>query len=140
VRAAGCAVLVTPEAGFAQLDRWQRLLTGTSTTKSPADWPRQLAEFTRRNRGRRTALEVDDPAIGAQTQEIGYALLGVSYDPRDSRVELMLGLPLASAPHLTRGIGNVDSVAVVTSPTGQDVGLRISHGEGQTLLTFPSGR
>ena len=33
----------------------------------------------------------------------------------------------------------VDSVAVLTSPTGKDVGLRISHGEGQTLLTFPSG-
>jgi nucleotide-binding universal stress UspA family protein len=139
VRAASCAVLVTPETGFAQLDRWQRLLTGTSATASPADWPRQLEEFTRRNRGRRTALEVDDPSIGAQTQEIGYALLGASYDPRDSRVELMLGLPLASAPHLTRGIGKVDSVAVLTSPTGKDVGLRISHGEGQTLLTFPSG-
>lgn len=139
VRAASCAVLVTPEAGFAQLDRWQRLLTGTSVSSAPSDWPRQLAEFTERNRNRRTALEVDDPSIGAQTQEIGYALLGASYDPHDARAELMLGVPLANAPHLTRSIGNVDSVAVLTSPTGADVGLRISHGEGQTLLTFPSG-
>jgi nucleotide-binding universal stress UspA family protein len=139
VRAASCAVLVTPEADFAQLDRWQRVLTGTSSTSSPADWPRQLEEFTRRNHGRRTALEVDDPLLGAQTQETGYALLGASYDPRDSRAELMLGLPLASAPHLTRNIGKVDSIAVLSSPTGKDLGLRISHGEGQTLLTFPAG-
>ena len=139
VRAASCAVLVTPEAGFAQLDRWQRLLTGTSASSAPSDWPRQLAEFSERNRNRRTALEVDDPSIGAQTQEIGYALLGASYDPHDARAELMLGVPLANAPHLTRSIGNVDSVAVLTSPTGADVGLRISHGEGQTLLTFPGG-
>jgi nucleotide-binding universal stress UspA family protein len=137
VRAANCAVLVSPEADFAQLDRWQRVLTGTSASASPGDWPRQLAEFTRRNRGRRTALEVDDPSIGAQTQEIGYALLGASYDPNDARAELMLGLPLANSPHLTRSIGGVDSIAVLTSPTGADLGLRISHGEGQTLLTFP---
>lgn len=139
IRAASCAVLVTPEADFAQLDRWQRLLTGSSASSSPADWPRQLAEFTRRNRNRRTALEVDDPSIGAQTQEIGYALIGASYDPHDARAELMLGVPLASAPHLTRSIGHVDSITVLTAPTGADVGLRISHGKGQTLLTFPSG-
>lgn len=139
IRGASCAVLVTPEAGFAQLDRLQRLLTGTSESRSSADWPRQLAEFTRRNRGRRTALEIDDPSIGAQTQEIGYALLGATYDSRDSRVELMLGLPRAGTPHLTRSIGNVDSIAVLTSPSGLDVGLRISYGKGQTLLTFPGG-
>jgi nucleotide-binding universal stress UspA family protein len=139
VRAASCAVLVTPEADFAELDRWQRVLTGTSESASAADWPRQLEEFSQRNRDRRTALEVDDPSIGAQTQEVGYALLGATYDPHDSRAELMLGLPRASSPHLTRSIGNVDSIAVLTAPTGADVGLRISHGEGQTLLTFPGG-
>jgi nucleotide-binding universal stress UspA family protein len=137
VRSASCAVLVTPESDFAQLDRWQRVLTGTSMSTSPADWPQQLAEFTRRNGGRRTSLEVDDPAIGAQTQEIGYALLGVTYDPHDARVELMFGLPHATSPHLTRGIGMVDSIAVLTAPTGEDLGLRIAHGDGQTLLTFP---
>ena len=137
VRGASCAVLVTPEPGFAQLDRWQRVLTGTSSTTSPADGPRQLADFTRRNAGRRTALEVDDPAIGAQTQEIGYALLGATYDPRDALVELMFGLPHAASPHLTRGIGKVDSIAVLSTSTGEDLGLRIAHGEGQTLLTFP---
>ena len=138
VRAASCAVLVTPEAGFAQLDRWQRVLDGTSTSGSPADWPQQLSEFTRRNRGRLTSLEVDDPSIGAQTQETGYALVGASYDSHDARVELMFGLPRADAPHLTRSIAHVDSVAVQSAPTGEDLGLRIAHGEGQTILTFQS--
>ena len=138
VRAASCAVLVTPEAGFAQLDRWRRVLHGTSTSGSPADWPQQLSEFTRRNRGRLTSLEVDDPSIGAQTQETGYALVGASYDSHDARVELMFGLPRADAPHLTRSIAHVDSVAVQSAPTGEDLGLRIAHGEGQTILTFQS--
>lgn len=136
VRGASCAVLVTPEPGFAQLERWQRLLTGTSMSVSPSEWPRQLADFTVRNRGRRTSLEVDDPSIGAQTQEVGYALLGATYDPRDERVELMFGLPHATSPHLTRSIGEVESIAVLSAPSGEDLGLRIAHGAGQTLVTF----
>jgi hypothetical protein len=83
-------------------------------------------------------LEVDDPSIGAQTQKTGYALVGASYDSHDARVEPMFGLPRGDAPHLTRSIAHVDSVAVQSAPTGEDLGLRITHGEGQTILTFQS--
>jgi nucleotide-binding universal stress UspA family protein len=136
LRGASCAVLVTPEPGFAELDAIQRRLTGTSETTAHEDWPRQLAEFAERNRGRRTVLEVDDPEIGAQTQETGYALVGATYDPRDARVELMLGSPEGGTPHLTRGITHVDAVAVSSGADGKDLGLRIKHGDGQTILTF----
>jgi nucleotide-binding universal stress UspA family protein len=136
IRGATCAVLVTPEPTFADVDRFQRLLIGTSASRSSDEWQQQLESFTRRNQGRCTSLEVDDPAIGAQTQETGYALTGASCDPHTARVELMLGRLGAGAPHLTRSISDVDSVDVLTDLTGYDTGLRIKHGRGQTLLTF----
>jgi len=134
VRGATCSVLVTPEPSVVQLDRMQQALTGTSEIRSPDRWAEQLTAFARRNDGRRTTLEVDDPAIGAQTQETGYALMGASYDRHDGCVELMLGVPRARTPHLTRNIADVDAIAVLSDATGQDLGLRIHHGDGQTLL------
>lgn len=136
LRSAKCSLLVVPEPPFAEVDRLQRLLTGTSEARTPVQWRVQLDEFTRRNRGRRTTIEVDDPALGAQSQESGYALLGATYDPHDRRVELMLGDARGGTQHLTRGIADVQSVAVVCDAAGMDLGLRVAHGSGQTLLTF----
>jgi nucleotide-binding universal stress UspA family protein len=139
LRGASCAVLVTPEPTFAQLDPIQRRLSGTTDSHRREEWKIQLADFARRNHGRRTTLEVDDPDIGAQTQESGYTLMGTTYDPHDRRVELMLGAPNDGASHLTRALDHVDAVAVFTDVAGHDLGLRIKHGAGQTLLTFPPG-
>jgi nucleotide-binding universal stress UspA family protein len=139
LRGATCSVLVTPEPNHADRDRIRRALVGTSESRKPHDWSEQLDGFTRRNTGRRTKLEVDDPTIGAQTQETGYPFVGASYDPHDRRVELMLGEPHAGRMHLSRSIGGVDSVAILTEPSGRDGGLRIGHGSGQTLLTFVGG-
>ena len=136
LRGASCSVLITPEPSFADVDRLQRLLSGTSESRKADEWVVQLDEFTRRNRGRRTTLEVDDPDLGAQAQESGYRLLGATYDPRDRRVELMLGGPGGVTQHLTREIPNVESVAIAADARGSDLGLRIRHGKGQTLLTL----
>ena len=38
--------------------------------------------------------------------------------------------------HLTRSTGDVDEINTLTNDRGRDVALRISHGAGQTLLTF----
>jgi nucleotide-binding universal stress UspA family protein len=136
VRGATCSVLVTPEPTGAEFDRLQREIAGTSSRQTPEDWSRTLARFVKRNEGRRTKLEVDDPAIGIQTQETGYALMGATYDRHDCRVELMLGVPRAAAPHLTHTISGVDFLSLLADATGQDLGLCIKHGEGQTLLTL----
>jgi nucleotide-binding universal stress UspA family protein len=136
VRAAACALLIVPEPTFADLDRMRRRLTGTSESDDPARWPEQLDAFTRRNAGRRADLEVDDPELGAQSQERGYAFIGASYDPHDRRVELMLGGSTAGAAHLGRGITSADGIAVLCDPQGRDIVLCIRHGQGQTLLLF----
>jgi nucleotide-binding universal stress UspA family protein len=136
VRGAHCSVLVVPEPSYPALERMQRQLTGTTSTKDPAHWQQALADFTHRNAGRRCELEVDDPDIGAQRQESGYAFLGASYDPHDCRVELMIGGSHAGASHLSRGVSEVQSVAVLCDRDGHDLGLCLRHGNGQTLLRF----
>lgn len=136
VRGARCSVLVVPEASFVALDEMQRRLTGTTRSKDPARWQEVLRAFSRRNAGRRCEVEVDDPDIGAQRQETGYAFLGASYDPHDGRVELMIGGSHAGATHLSRGVSAVQSVAVLSDGDERDLGLCLRHGKGQTLLGF----
>ena len=130
------SVLIAPAPTFAELDHFRRLITGTSASGTPEEWAVQLDAFTRRNRGRRAVVEVDDLALGAQVLEAGYPFQGVTFDPHDERVELMLGDGRGSSPHVTRGIGDVQSVAIATDGRGRDTALLISHPPGQTLLTF----
>ena len=136
VRGARCSVLVVPEPSFEALDHMQRQLTGTTRSKDPARWQEVLQAFTARNAGRRCEVEVDDPDIGAQRQETGYAFFGASYDPHDGRVELMIGGSHAGATHLSRGVSAVQSVAVLCDSEERDLGLCLRHGKGQTLLRF----
>lgn len=136
VRGARCSVLVVPEPSFEALDHMQRRLTGTTRSKDPARWQEVLQAFTARNAGRRCEVEVDDPDIGAQRQETGYAFFGASYDPHDGRVELMIGGSRAGTTHLSRGVSAVQSVAVLCDSEERDLGLCLRHGKGQTLLRF----
>jgi nucleotide-binding universal stress UspA family protein len=137
VRAATCSVLIAPTPSVAETDRLQRHVTGTFQSRRPEEWAVQLDGFFRRNYRRRTALQVDDPQLGAQSQETGYALLGATYDPHDRRIELMLGDATGGTRHITRSIAGVTAVAVLSDAWDQDVALRVEHGDGQTLLTFP---
>ncbi|HET9426659.1 MAG TPA: universal stress protein [Gemmatimonadaceae bacterium] len=103
-----------------------------------AEWAAMLSDFSRRNQGRRGMLEVDDAEIGAQAQEFDYPLRGAAYDHNDHRVSLMFGDEAGTGHHLSRGISNVSSIAVLRGSGGKDLALRIAHGKGQTLLTFVS--
>ena len=134
LRMASCPILVIPADGH-QGDR-RGAATSATLTLDGSRWGEVLDDFTRRNTGRRTRLEVDDPELGAQTQEGEYPLLGVTFDPVDQHVEIMLGALGAGEPHLSRSIASVDSLDVLTDRDDQDIALRIRHGEGQTILTL----
>ena len=100
-----------------------------------AEWTEVLETFSDRNAGRRTRLEIDDPAMGAQTQEHGFQLLGVTHDAKDERIQIMLGVfGDSTAPHLTHTVGDIVRVDVLTDETGRDTVLRISQRDAQTLL------
>ncbi|HVX40103.1 MAG TPA: universal stress protein [Gemmatimonadaceae bacterium] len=135
LRCSTCSVLTVPHA--AAMTRIRTTVEPPSVKSLPRrDWSDALDEFTRRNAGRRGVLEVDDPEIGAQAQEHDYPLLGATYDPADACVDIMLGELGDVQRHLTRSIGNVSAIDVLTDEKGRDIALRIAHGAGQTLLTF----
>ena len=136
LRASPVSVLAVPTPPAEEADRIERLLDSTRETSDTARWPAEVALFSRRNAGRPTRLEVDDPTLGAQTQECGYALVGASYDRRDARLELMLGDVMTGARRLTHTIGGVRSLAVRSDGDDRDEALQVRHGTGQTLLTF----
>lgn len=134
LRMATCAVLVIPP-DTAHSDR-NDAASGATLKLERARWREVLDDFTQSNVGRRTRLEVDDPELGAQAQEEDYPLLGVTFDPVDERVEIMLGELGAGEPHLSRSVSDVDSLDVLTDHDGHDVALRLHHGSGQTILTL----
>ncbi len=132
IRGANCAVLAVPAAPGSE----RMIGFDDEVPESEDRWADELSVFTKRNAGRRTTLEVDDPACGALIQEHGYPLLGVAYDRHDRRVEIMLGDLEGAQRHLTRGIADVSSVDILRDAWGRDRVLRVAHGEGQTLLTL----
>jgi nucleotide-binding universal stress UspA family protein len=132
LRGAECSVLVTPLARPNVPERPE----DQHIAVDRARFAERLELFTRRNVGRRCALEVDDPELGAQEQTLDYPFLGAAYDARDRRVTLWLGDVGTEGRHLTRSIGGVTRIDVLQDRDGWDQVLRLAHGSGQTLLTF----
>jgi nucleotide-binding universal stress UspA family protein len=134
IRGGHCAILAVPTGGSTErVDAWPP--QGRVTVEEDR-WASELDGFTKRNVGRRAALEVDDPELGAQAQEHDYPFLGATYDHHDRRVEIMLGDFKGVGRHLTRGIANVTSIDLLQDESGRDWILRIVHGNGQTILTL----
>jgi nucleotide-binding universal stress UspA family protein len=139
LRHAARSVLVAPEPPAAEAARLALRIRGTAEIVDPLSWPAVLDKFSARNTGRTAKLEVDDPELGAQMQLSGFALLGVSYDQHDERVEIMFGDGAVKTPHLTRSIARVDEISIAAPDGGPERALRILSGRGQTLLTFLDG-
>jgi len=126
-------VLAAPSPPPAEaLEFWLRV-AGTASTARPGDWAEALDGFTRRNVGHRAAVEVEAPSVGAQMLGRGYALSGVTYDPHDKRVEIMLIDASDARRHLMHSVPGVDSVAMTVDDHGHEV-LELSHGRGHTLV------
>ena len=136
LRGATCMLLTSPRDPLPARVPSAADISAGQGLDAPLSWSRLLADFTRRNAGRRTILEVDDIEMGAQAQEYNYPLLGASYNDRDGRLDIMLGDRFAGGRHLSRSMGSVVAVDVLTDGAGHDVALRVQHGTSQTLLTF----
>jgi nucleotide-binding universal stress UspA family protein len=134
VRRCECSLLIVP-AMVSGAPAASRAMDWTETLYDAAQWEPALRKFTSRNAGRRTVVEIDDPRLGAYVQVDAYPLLGVDYDHRDGRVDIMLGDFQGGERHLTRSIPLPDSVSV-RSIAGRDTALSVAHRGGQTLLTF----
>jgi hypothetical protein len=100
------------------------------------EWPGRLQAFTQRNAGRNTVMNELAAELGDQELEHGYPLRGVSYDPRDRCINIMLGDLEGTEHHLTRGIADVRSVDISSTEDGRDLALRIERSDGATILKF----
>ena len=140
LRTAACPVLTVPRDALPSFAATPdvRDTMDDSISVAEGSWAGMLNAFTVRNAGRRTILEVDDLDIGAQAQEHNYPLIAAMYDLHERRLQLMLGDRRHSGRHLSRSIGGVSAVDVLTDGAGRDVALRIGQESGQTLLTFAS--
>ncbi|GLC24875.1 universal stress protein [Roseisolibacter agri] len=100
------------------------------------EWRLALDGFWRRNAGRPATVEVDEAPSGTRLLARGATLVRAGYDPRARRAELVLDDADDRTCRLTRAMGDVRAVAVLTGVDGRDVALRVKHGRGQTLVTF----
>jgi nucleotide-binding universal stress UspA family protein len=133
VHSAAQAVLAVPPPSSAEaLQLWLRI-SGTATSAEPREWAEALNDFTRRNAGRRATIEVDDPEIGAQMLGRG-ALMGVTYDRHDRRVEIMVGDAHRARRHLMHSIPRVESIAMTADADSAIEALELRHGRGHTLV------
>ncbi|HUF27041.1 MAG TPA: universal stress protein [Gemmatimonadaceae bacterium] len=123
LRGAACSVLLVPNSR-------------PESTIALTDWASELQRFTDRNASRLAILEIDDPAIGAQAQVLDFPFIGAAWDPRTTRIELMLGGPRPDVPHLTHVIDGATSLDVLVGGDGRDRVLCATHAAGKTLLTF----
>jgi nucleotide-binding universal stress UspA family protein len=136
VRASTCSVLTVPHAAVMTEAR-TKVLAPLGRTIPRDDWASALEDFSKRNAGRLSLLEVDDADLGAQGQEFDYPFRGSVFDHGDGRITLMFGGDeFGAGHHLTRGIANPTSVDILSERNGRDIALRVAHGQGQTLLTF----
>ncbi len=99
-------------------------------------WAMELHRFTNRNAGRATTLEVDSLDFGAQSQEFGFPLRGITYDARDDRVLITLGDQASAERHLTHSIPQAVAIFLLVDLKGRDEALAIRQKNTNTLLRF----
>jgi len=98
------------------------------------EWPQLIRDFSRRNAGRPTRLELDDGEMGAQWCELDLLFSGAAYEPRFRRVEVMLAD--GGTEHLTHSVEGVTGLDVLRGSDGRDQVLRIGYAGGQALLVL----
>jgi len=135
LRCATCSVLCVPHAAAMTKAR-VTAERSAAIALSRGQWVDALAQFTNHNAGRRSAVEADDPDLGAQSQDSDYPLISASYDDDSGRIELVFGEIGGIGRHVSRRMGDVDSIEVLRDENGEEIALRMSHGAGQTLLTL----
>lgn len=131
LRESGCSILVAPPDGA---PGYLEEMPEERGRFAFYEWAERLEEFSRRNVGRIATLEVIDPDLGAQIEEVGMPFAGAAFDPRNATVQLMFGSDRHA--HLSRSITGITAVQLLRDRSGRDRILRVAHGRGQTLLTL----
>jgi len=135
VRRAECAVLMEPP------EEPPPETPGGAISAEEKLWMKELRDFSDRNQGRSTTLELHDPELGAQHAGRGFLLEGVEYEVSGDRISVFLGSGEEDGSHVTRAFVHPRSVEVAEGDEG-DI-LRIGLERGQIILrteSSPAGR
>ncbi len=103
-----------------------------------SEWPAFLDCFSRQHEGWLVKLEILDPELGAQTEETGLALAGLT-DEWDEAEGNTITIMAGNEPdgHVTHSINNATEVSLERTDEGADVALSIKSADGTTaLLSF----
>ena len=102
------------------------------------EWPAFFDRFSRQHKGWLVKLEILNPDLGAQVEETGLALAGLTDEwdeTKGNTVMIMAG----NEPddHVTHSISNPTAVSLEQTDEGADVALSIKSADGTTaLLSF----
>jgi nucleotide-binding universal stress UspA family protein len=140
MHAAEHTVLAVPPPPAAEALELQRRVSGAATSDEAGDWAATLDAFTRRNTGRSVMLEVADREHGTHVAGHGYALVGVTYEPTQRCIEIMVGDAQAPLRHLTRSVRDPDAITIARTPGDRGEMLDIRHGSGHTVVVVTEAR
>ena len=99
-------------------------------------WASELSEFSRRNAGRSTILEIRQPNLGVREEEAGYALQGVTFDEAENCISVFVGGDTPSSPRLSHISKNPRRVEILHRSDGQDEALHIKDRRRSMLLAL----
>ncbi|MGZ8471528.1 MAG: universal stress protein [Gemmatirosa sp.] len=137
LREAGRTVLVAPAPRAAERVRLELRIAGRLALARPDDWSGALDVFTRRNANRRARLEISGTGLdGLEVAVESYRFMGAAYDPRDRRLEIMLGDPQDRTRHVTHGIPHVRAIELIAEDERRDRALLVEVEDGDSVLTF----
>ena len=103
-----------------------------------SEWPAFLDRFSRQHEGWLVKLEIFSPDLGAQVEETGLALEGLTDEWNEAEgntITIMAGNK--PADHVTHSISKPTEVTLEQTDEGADVALSIKSADGTTaLLSF----
>jgi len=100
-----------------------------------SEWSEFFDKFSRKHQGTPVSIEILGLEIGAQTEEKGLALEGITVDRDETsgqRITIMVG---ASADdHITHSVSRPTQVSLEQTDEAADLALAIKGADGSTLL------
>jgi hypothetical protein len=99
------------------------------------EWPKFFDNFSRKHEGEILSIEILGTDIGAQLEEKGLALEGITAEAAGDTIVIMAG----GRPddHVTRSVNRPTGVSIERTDEGDDAALAIKAADGTiTLLRF----
>lgn len=104
-----------------------------------SEWPEFFNEFSRKHLGTPVGIEIFGADLGAQTEETGLALEGITVEGNDVSGKIIITVGARADDHISHSINRPTQVNLEQTDEGVDLALAIKGMDGSTaLLRFQS--